>query len=530
MPNLFNKTTITIPTNNVYSVGQQIILNLSIFMINGTVNNNFILNKVSIFPSETYSNTTSGNNLIINFSGSKHGRYGVLINITDSSNSNNSELKKYTFFVGNESSNSLIYYFREALPTKGQHTGLIADSGSISTTQPITSEIRYCGEWVQFSPNELPKPFGIINNISVNWWVMQTPIPFPQLSYTRIEKSATFTANSGDYSNDIPATGTSPTFVRTNFTNLNITRDYIWENYFLAIKLDSDGPRAVNASTNETNSSYVIFETIYTGPKINEFIGNGNDDIRELSLLSSVYDDEDQKNVTLQFDGAGSFNLSLDMVNSSKNYSVLYDGIACTSQSCVINDQTNGTLNLTLIFSSLHNLTIYETPAAVEDTTEETSSGSSTVPTYTPQASQLEKGYTKTLIKNWQINFNIEGSSHKLKVDKIENNSATITISSDPITFTLFVDESRKLDLNNDGFYDLFVKLNSVVNKQGNFFIQKIHEEIMEEEDEIEEKTEEQIPEPTRPGNIIIFIAGAVIILVLIALFILELIKRKKKK
>ena len=78
------------------------------------------------------------------------------------------------------------------------------------------------------------------------------------------------------------------------------------------------------------------------------------------------------------------------------------------------------TLSLSFV-SAIHNITIYETPSTTTTTTEDTSGGGSIVPIYTPQVSQLEEGYTKSLSQNWQINFNIEGSSHKLKVDKIEN-------------------------------------------------------------------------------------------------------------
>ena len=52
--------------------------------------------------------------------------------------------------------------------------------------------------------------------------------------------------------------------------------------------------------------------------------------------------------------------------------------------------------------------------------------------------------------------------SHVLFVDEVTENSATITISSEPITVTLSLGETRTFDLDGDGVDDLSVELVSV--------------------------------------------------------------------
>ena len=51
--------------------------------------------------------------------------------------------------------------------------------------------------------------------------------------------------------------------------------------------------------------------------------------------------------------------------------------------------------------------------------------------------------------KNWKMKFDVENVNHELKVNDIKDNLVTITISSDPITFDLLVNETKKINLDN---------------------------------------------------------------------------------
>jgi len=60
-----------------------------------------------------------------------------------------------------------------------------------------------------------------------------------------------------------------------------------------------------------------------------------------------------------------------------------------------------------------------------------------------------------------------------------DSQSAVIQIMSDPMNVTFKIGEEKKFDLNNDMFYDLYVKLNSIINKKANVTIRKINEPMV---------------------------------------------------
>ncbi len=93
--------------------------------------------------------------------------------------------------------------------------------------------------------------------------------------------------------------------------------------------------------------------------------------------------------------------------------------------------------------------------------TEESSSGGG-YPTYKPTSEQLEEGYEIGLRENWEISFDVSNESHELRVDDVGAKTATVTVSSEPVTFDLGVGETKRLDLDSDGFYDLEVFLKGV--------------------------------------------------------------------
>ena len=118
------------------------------------------------------------------------------------------------------------------------------------------------------------------------------------------------------------------------------------------------------------------------------------------------------------------------------------------------------------------------------ETTEESSSGSS-YPTYRLTQEQLEKGYEKSLGKNWKMKFNVNNKSHELKVDNVGDKIVTITISNEPQTFDLGVSETKKLDLDSNRFYDLEVFLKSISGfsywKKADLVVKVIDEKIPSE-------------------------------------------------
>ncbi|MHA1866182.1 MAG: hypothetical protein ACTSWZ_06720, partial [Candidatus Heimdallarchaeaceae archaeon] len=158
-------------------------------------------------------------------------------------------------------------------------------------------------------------------------------------------------------------------------------------------------------------------------------------------------------------------------------------------------------------------------------------------------------GVDTSLRVNDIAKFAFGGAYHTIKVIKIGTDYVTLEISSDTVTVTLNLLESKKLDLNNDNYYDLYVKLNEIKSSKAYLTVKNIHEVITpvvtppveeEEPEEVPEELPEEVPEeepeeevppeeeevpPAKPKT-------AMIIVLIIALLALigYLIYEKKKR
>ncbi len=203
------------------------------------------------------------------------------------------------------------------------------------------------------------------------------------------------------------------------------------------------------------------------------------------------------------------------------NPRVLKDGVVCPSSICTEVSYVGN--NFTFTVTSFSTYSAEETPTT---TTTETSTSGGT-PTYYPTETNLQEGYSKQLAKNWKLKFEIGDESHQLKIDEINKTSetATVTVSSESQTKTLSVGEEWKVNLDGDGDYDLFVRLDNVTFSRAEVFIMEIDEAIEVDEDEtfLDDDFEEVDEEDY-------WLFCAVVILVLIVGFLIWVFVDWKKK
>lgn len=86
--------------------------------------------------------------------------------------------------------------------------------------------------------------------------------------------------------------------------------------------------------------------------------------------------------------------------------------------------------------------------------------------------------YLGTLSSKERVEFIIDGEEHNLGIVSVSDDSAIIQIASSPINVKFKVGEEKKFDLNNDLYYDLFVRLNNVIDKKASIFMKAIHDQI----------------------------------------------------
>ncbi len=92
---------------------------------------------------------------------------------------------------------------------------------------------------------------------------------------------------------------------------------------------------------------------------------------------------------------------------------------------------------------------------------------------------EIFMGVSEEISKEQELKFSLGRKNHSLKINSISNNSVSLTIRSDPITFIISVGEEKKLNLSSEDYYDLSIKLNEIKNEKVNLTIREIREEIV---------------------------------------------------
>ena len=112
------------------------------------------------------------------------------------------------------------------------------------------------------------------------------------------------------------------------------------------------------------------------------------------------------------------------------------------------------------------------------------SGGSSTTTTWTKsipinnEQFESSSGYTNQMAVKNKVTMTIAGESHHVGVKSLTATSATIEIASVPVSVTLDIGEDAKVDVDDDGTYDVYVILNSIANNKADITIKKISEAV----------------------------------------------------
>lgn len=99
--------------------------------------------------------------------------------------------------------------------------------------------------------------------------------------------------------------------------------------------------------------------------------------------------------------------------------------------------------------------------------------------TYVTTTAQLEQGFDKQVASNERVRVVVSSQTHHVGVKEVTTTSATVEIASTPVEIKLDIGDDAKVDVTEDGtYYDIYVKLNSIVDGKADLTIKKIHELI----------------------------------------------------
>ncbi len=146
---------------------------------------------------------------------------------------------------------------------------------------------------------------------------------------------------------------------------------------------------------------------------------------------------------------------------------------------------------------------------------------------YVINEGQLTEGYSNNLKAKERFKFKVNSVDHSVGVKSISGNSVTLEIASTPTEISLAAGEEAKLDLNEDGYYDTYVKVESIESNQAKVMIKSVYEKVPEGADSISVTDVEGNERPIAGDNNTIndeggmssgyWIGGIVLIIVIIA-------------
>lgn len=219
-------------------------------------------------PTETVTVNKTDNNLAGSFTPSKNGTYTLSAQVTDSDG--NVTKKNFMFIVGDTAATTTRFYLRGINPSHGQPLSRYngADAKSINSVVPTTTEIWYCGAWIQNTLDGMPDYFlADLTQVDIyNWYKLGST------GNIKLERLS-FYESTGDLSSSIAAS-TPYKENTTTFSNINWMTEYQRNWYWLAVKLAGTNPYW---RTSSTQPAYVDFTYSYsTKPAVKS---NSNDKV-----------------------------------------------------------------------------------------------------------------------------------------------------------------------------------------------------------------------------------------------------------
>lgn len=85
----------------------------------------------------------------------------------------------------------------------------------------------------------------------------------------------------------------------------------------------------------------------------------------------------------------------------------------------------------------------------------------------------------KSLKKNYRLTFNVKGLGHSVGITNINSTTITIEVASTPQNATLTIGETKKFDVDADGYYDVSVTLDAIITSMASITVKTIAEKIV---------------------------------------------------
>jgi len=319
-----------------------------------------------------------------------------------------------------------------------------------------------------------------------------------------------------------------------------------------------DGTYTINISVNDSGTSYEnTITTIvdHTNPLSTILITGSKNRVRNQDLTSVAIVDygadlvvdcgvsdataglsTTRSAILIKYPGVSSFaNISSDLITSENG--TLKASLRNTETSflgdfeiqCSFYDQADNSNNTYYNFSTQSVVVDKGSPFTNENFVSpigKTLIGRGTVENYAVKYGALpEDGDARLIKKQGGIILLIGEEEHTVMVDDIDDASATLTISSEPFTFDINVDETKEVDVDGDGTNDLEIYLHKIHQRAADLVFKEIATPVVAEEETIEEAVEDVVVMPVEEEKDLGWLWTLFILVIVIVIFMFILHK-----
>ncbi|MFA5174377.1 MAG: hypothetical protein WC438_04310 [Candidatus Pacearchaeota archaeon] len=339
---------------------------------------------------------------------------------------------------------------------------------------------------------------GAVMNITRKyfWFTLNSSLPGNyNLTITTTNVSGTFNTNISIRINDTGVPNTVEFASPTNVTRSNLSQTYIDYNISAPATMAAFSRIAINLynSTNDVANSSVNSSTTATG----RFTGLADGIYYLNATINNTHADKNTSITRIITIDTTAPTLTHACTPGTLNEG---DVLTCT---CTGTDATNISIGPTYVvnpdtvtagtYTTICNATDHAGNTASSSISYEVVSssgantGSSGGTTYSKTILENTKEFSeiKTLTQELQskerVKLKINGQNHYVGIASLSTTSATIEITSTPIKEAFNIGEEKKFDLNDDGYYDIYVKLNSITAGKASVTMNSIYEKVTTE-------------------------------------------------
>ena len=270
--------------------------------------------------------------------------------------------------------------------------------------------------------------------------------------------------------------------------------------------IDANGTnQSVSISSGWCNASNITLTGLSDGNRtINVWV---NDSTNNIGLNNSYVVQIDGTAPVITLNSSSALTDSLTLVYSTSEGSCTVNRGTISGSTIVeyrLDCETSYSYTLNCTDSNGNSATLTKSFSTSSCSSGGSSSGSTSSPSYwlntlTNEGVNFVGGITKELAVKNRMRIELNGTDHYVGIMELTSTTAKISVNSVPQEALFSIGDTKKFDVDNNGFYDVLIILNSIINNQASVtalpIYEKIVSEVVEEAEVVTSTPTTEVPE-----------------------------------